>query len=392
VPNCGLWWGSALAAGSGSLVQAVTAQQQATGRRLDIVHTYHRWYDQFPTASERRLSQDGHLLLINWEPTDRAGRAMSWQAIADGSHDAQIRALGTALATLGQPVLLSFSHEPELNYNAHGGSASAYVAAYRRVSALGVGPDGAGRSGLASALPGALPRRWLRRLDRLGSVQLGRLPAPWLAELQPGRDALLPMVASKWLRRQAIHAGRVRVGGAGRCARRQGRLVRRGAGRADQAGQPQGDRLLRPAAPPANCDWLVASSARSTAGFRALARSAAVRASTVLDPAGWVVGGYQADMEAGDSYSGILYEERMTRGIMAECGEDVGRRLENDLGYAGVLLEFSMFSNLRPEVGNCSGHHDHIGRRRKRLHGCLHLRRSLHLTQVGTRRNRQTDR
>lgn len=37
----------------------------------------------------------------------------------------------------------------------------------------------------------------------------------------------------------------------------------------------------------------------------------------------WSVGGYQADIEAGDRYSGILYEERMTRGIMAERGEKV---------------------------------------------------------------------
>ena len=45
--------------------------------------------------------------------------------------------------------------------------------------------------------------------------------------------------------------------------------------------------------------------------------------SKVLDPAGWVVGGYQADFEAGTTYSGILYEERMTRGIMAGRGEKV---------------------------------------------------------------------
>jgi uncharacterized protein (TIGR03067 family) len=45
--------------------------------------------------------------------------------------------------------------------------------------------------------------------------------------------------------------------------------------------------------------------------------------SQVLDPANWVVGGYQADMEAGPTYSGILYEERMSRGIMATRGEKV---------------------------------------------------------------------
>src|SRR5437660_1539214 len=45
--------------------------------------------------------------------------------------------------------------------------------------------------------------------------------------------------------------------------------------------------------------------------------------SKVLDPEHWVVGGYQADMEAGPTYTGILYEERMTRGIMAARGEKV---------------------------------------------------------------------
>lgn len=45
--------------------------------------------------------------------------------------------------------------------------------------------------------------------------------------------------------------------------------------------------------------------------------------SKVIEPDGWVVGGYQADLEAGSNYSGILYEERMTRGIMAQRGEKV---------------------------------------------------------------------
>jgi hypothetical protein len=45
--------------------------------------------------------------------------------------------------------------------------------------------------------------------------------------------------------------------------------------------------------------------------------------SKILDPTNWGVGGYQADMEAGPNYSGILYEERMTRGIMAARGQKV---------------------------------------------------------------------
>jgi len=45
--------------------------------------------------------------------------------------------------------------------------------------------------------------------------------------------------------------------------------------------------------------------------------------SQILDPTNWVVGGYQADMEAGPNYTGTLYEERMTRGTMAMRGQKV---------------------------------------------------------------------
>jgi len=59
--------------------------------------------------------------------------------------------------------------------------------------------------------------------------------------------------------------------------------------------------------------------------------------SKVADPANWVVGGYQADMEAGPTFSGILYEER-GRGIMAMRGEKVVWDKENkkqDVGSVG---------------------------------------------------------
>jgi uncharacterized protein (TIGR03067 family) len=44
--------------------------------------------------------------------------------------------------------------------------------------------------------------------------------------------------------------------------------------------------------------------------------------SKVVDQPNWVVGGYQADMEAGPTYTGILYEER-GRGILAQRGQKV---------------------------------------------------------------------
>jgi hypothetical protein len=44
--------------------------------------------------------------------------------------------------------------------------------------------------------------------------------------------------------------------------------------------------------------------------------------SKVIDPAKFIVGGYQADFEYGETYSGILYEEQ-GRGILAERGKQV---------------------------------------------------------------------
>lgn len=44
--------------------------------------------------------------------------------------------------------------------------------------------------------------------------------------------------------------------------------------------------------------------------------------SKIVDPKGFVVAGYQADLEYGSSYSGILYEEK-GRGILAQRGQKV---------------------------------------------------------------------
>ncbi|HVV01436.1 MAG TPA: family 16 glycoside hydrolase [Verrucomicrobiae bacterium] len=68
--------------------------------------------------------------------------------------------------------------------------------------------------------------------------------------------------------------------------------------------------------------------------------------SKVLDKNGWVVGGYQADMEAGPNYTGILYEERMTRGIMATRGEKVvwdSKCLKRVVGSLGSPAELGAF-------------------------------------------------
>ena len=102
-------------------------------RPLDIVHTYHRWLQAFPTPREEAtLARSGHILFINWQPTDPAGNPIAWAAIADGSQDAVIAAEGERLAAFQMPIMLSFSHEPEAELGAEG-TAAEFAAAFRRV-------------------------------------------------------------------------------------------------------------------------------------------------------------------------------------------------------------------------------------------------------------------
>jgi len=69
-------------------------------------------------------------------------------------------------------------------------------------------------------------------------------------------------------------------------------------------------------------DFELRCSFRMTPSSSGFANSGIQYRSKVRNPATWSVSGYQADMEAGPTYSGILYEEG-GRGILANRGEKV---------------------------------------------------------------------
>jgi len=85
--------------------------------------------------------------------------------------------------------------------------------------------------------------------------------------------------------------------------------------------------------------------------------------SKVVDPANWVVGGYQADMEAGPNYTGILYEERMSRGIMAQRGEkvlwdkDCQKQVVGSVGSAAAIEAGLKKGDWNDYVIIVQGHH-----------------------------------
>lgn len=71
--------------------------------------------------------------------------------------------------------------------------------------------------------------------------------------------------------------------------------------------------------------------------------------SKLMDPATFVVGGYQADFEAGKTYSGILYEERM-RGILAERGQRTRVTEENGATKIVKVGELSPSAELQANI------------------------------------------
>ncbi|MGC1274356.1 MAG: family 16 glycoside hydrolase [Planctomycetaceae bacterium] len=75
-----------------------------------------------------------------------------------------------------------------------------------------------------------------------------------------------------------------------------------------------------------------------------------------MTDAKWVIGGYQADFEAGDTYSGINYDER-GRGILAQRGQ---KTRINDDGKPEVLETFADTKELQAKINKEDWNEYHV--------------------------------
>jgi len=132
VPACRSWlgfypgvspdWGTAL-----------SREQTAAGLRFDVVHAYHDWVQDWPTADEKAAAQAGSLLLLDWSPKNfSSGALVSWKDIASGAQDAAIDARAKALAALPGKLWVTFGPQPEANVGTQG-TAAEFAAAFRHV-------------------------------------------------------------------------------------------------------------------------------------------------------------------------------------------------------------------------------------------------------------------
>lgn len=134
VPSCGAWWGVAPVPGEGKDLRfALARYEDRIGRRVDLLHVYHRGNELFPTAKEVRLAspEEGRLLLANWRPSD----SDSWRDVASGKADPYLKRLARHIARVyPQRFFLSIAAEPEDEVG-HGprNSASDYASMFRHV-------------------------------------------------------------------------------------------------------------------------------------------------------------------------------------------------------------------------------------------------------------------
>jgi beta-mannanase len=123
-----------------SKVSAINAFEQQIGRKVAIVHSFHPWTDDVPSAFDYDIVQNGQVDLLSWAGTDT-------MSMASGVYDAQIRRTAIAVRDMDKPILLRFRWEAERpNLAAVVHSPAAYIAAWKHVRSIftSVGATNAG--------------------------------------------------------------------------------------------------------------------------------------------------------------------------------------------------------------------------------------------------------
>jgi len=111
-------------------IAAVDSLQRQIGRRFDIVHTYMRWLEPFPTSSDLAFMRQGSTLLLSWGGVDP-------RAIMAGTYDSWIRQRAHAIKAARKRIFLEWLWEmdrPNLRGEVH--SPADFIAAWKHIRAI----------------------------------------------------------------------------------------------------------------------------------------------------------------------------------------------------------------------------------------------------------------
>lgn len=179
VPECGLWWGVAPGVFTRkSTEQALADFEKATGRRVHLLHMYHRDGQIFPTDRQLAMIRSGggrRMLFLNWKP--ELGRTWAQVAAGDPAVDRHIDAVARRIKAVHPgPFFLAVHHEPEDEVRPAPGS------------------------GFTAADYRAMVRHVIKRLRSAGATNAVTVMAymgvpnwgsqPWFEDLYPGDDVI----------------------------------------------------------------------------------------------------------------------------------------------------------------------------------------------------------
>ncbi len=132
-PAQGAWVGAWVKPGvptQAGRVQAVADFERDIGRTLAVVHTFHKWADEFPSQADIDLAGQSKVLMISWAGADT-------RLIQSGRYDELIRARAQEIKAWGVPFLLRFRWEMNRpNLGALVWTPADYIAAWKHVRAI----------------------------------------------------------------------------------------------------------------------------------------------------------------------------------------------------------------------------------------------------------------
>jgi len=130
-------------------IKAVQALETEIGRKLHVVRVYDLWNSPFPDSYTSWLTtpagfdvtkpgtQGGRTLVLSIKATKLDGTKVPWSSIASAQpgsavHD-QIVSWANEIKSFGQPIYLSFNHEPEAAASSTLGTPADYIGAWNRI-------------------------------------------------------------------------------------------------------------------------------------------------------------------------------------------------------------------------------------------------------------------
>jgi hypothetical protein len=112
---------------------AVAAFEHRLGRKLDGHRVFARWDDPLSSGVVASDVTRRRTPILSIRPQRLDGSILSWESLAAGTHDADIRDQADAIGALTAPVLLTLHHEPD---QTHYGTPAEFVAAWRHYVAV----------------------------------------------------------------------------------------------------------------------------------------------------------------------------------------------------------------------------------------------------------------